>query len=98
MASSLGGQSSFALLSRIIAAIVGGYLLANLIVIALSMVLPLSQAEGVGVGIQISFLVYALVVIWVFSVKKVSRVWQGLALACLVCGLIIGISGGLEGL
>lgn len=70
------------LLSRIIAAILGGYLLAVLASIA-TLALPIPRTEAVLLGMLLSFLVYAGAAIWVFAVATAWRAWCGLLLAAL---------------
>ncbi len=66
-----------ALLSRIVAALLGGYALAALSSVAV-LALPMSKTEAVLTGMQASFLVYALAVIWVFAARSATRAWAGL--------------------
>ena len=70
------------LLSRIVAAIFGGYALAALTSVA-AVALPMSRPEAVLTGLLLSFLVYALAVIWVFAVRSARRAWAGLLVAAL---------------
>lgn len=63
------------LLSRILAAVLGGYALASAAAIFLAAVLPMPRAEGVLAGMQLSFAIYAGAVIWSFSPVALSRVW-----------------------
>ncbi len=80
---------SSAILSRTIAAIIGGYVLANLCSILLSYLLPTSQADAVLTGMLFSFLIYAAVVIWLFAAKTTRQVWTGIVLSCLICTVLI---------
>lgn len=87
-------KQTLALSSRVFAAIIGGYVLAHLIAIVVSDLLmdsqvPNSQASGVMVGMQLSYLIYAAVVMWVFAVKKLREVWIGLLVSCLLCGALL---------
>lgn len=80
--------------SRAVAAIVGGYVLAHLVAILISYLLASpqnasSQANGVMVGMQVSYLVYAAAVMWVFTVKSVRKVWVGLLLSCLLSSALV---------
>ena len=68
------------LLSRLAAAIFGGYALASLAGIA-SLALPLQTTQAVITGQLVSFLVYAGAVVWVFAVRSARRAWLGLLLA-----------------
>ncbi len=70
------------LLSRIVAAIGGGYVLGALASVA-ALALPMDKAQAVLAGLMASFLVYAGAVVWVFAVRSATRAWAGL----LVVGL-----------
>lgn len=70
------------LMSRIVAAIFGGYALAALGSVA-ALALPISRTEAVITGALLSFLIYAGAVIWVFAVASATRAWMGLAAAAL---------------
>jgi hypothetical protein len=70
------------LLSRIAAALFGGYALAVLTSVAV-LALPMATVEAVLTGMQASFVVYAAAVIWVFAARSARRAWLGLALAAL---------------
>ncbi|MFO6419033.1 DUF3649 domain-containing protein [Hylemonella sp. W303a] len=65
------------LLSRIGAAIFGGYALAALASVA-TLALPMDKVQAVLTGLLASFLVYALAVIWVFAARSAWRAWGGL--------------------
>lgn len=68
------------LVSRIVAAIFGGYGLAALSSIAV-LALPVAPAQAVIGGVLASFVVYAGAVVWVFAVRSARRAWAGLAVA-----------------
>lgn len=71
------------LLSRIVAAIGGGYALAALASVA-ALSLPITRPQGVITGMLVSFLVYAGAVIWTFAVRSARRAWAGLLVAALL--------------
>lgn len=73
-------STALPLLSRVLAAILGGYLLASAAAVFLAAALPTGRAEGVLAGMQFSFAVYTGAVIWSFSPVALSRVWVGLLL------------------
>ncbi|MCY1215311.1 hypothetical protein D9M72_271540 [compost metagenome] len=75
-------RSRAALLSRIVAALFGGYALAALTSVA-ALALPMGTVEAVLAGMQVSFLVYAGAVIWVFAARSARRAWLGLAVVAL---------------
>lgn len=68
------------LLSRIVAALFGGYALAALTSVA-TLALPMAKTEAVLTGLLLSFLVYVGAVVWVFAVRSARRAWVGLLLA-----------------
>lgn len=68
------------LVSRIVAALFGGYALAALASVA-ALALPMGTVEAVLAGMQASFVVYAAAAIWVFAARSASRAWLGLAAA-----------------
>jgi hypothetical protein len=70
------------LLSRIVAAIGGGYALAALLSVAV-LALPVSRPQAVIGGMLGSFAVYAGAVVWVFAVRSATRAWVGLIIAAL---------------
>ena len=68
------------LLSRIVAAMFGGYGLAALASVA-ALALPMSKPQAVLTGMLSSFAVFAGAVVWVFAVRSARRAWAGLAIA-----------------
>ena len=73
------------IVSRALAAIVGGYALAALCSVALP--LPLARSEAVTWGMLASFAVYAGAALWAFAASTAARAWGGLALALAVAAL-----------
>ena len=71
----------FRVFSRVIAALVGGYLLANVAAVALSYLLPGSKSDGVMVAVFVSFFIYVAAVIWVFSARTAWIAWFGLLIS-----------------
>ncbi len=74
------------LLSRIVAALFGGYVLAALTSVA-AVALPMARSEAVLTGMLASFAVYAGAVVWVFAVRSAWRAWAGLLVAAVPLGL-----------
>jgi uncharacterized SAM-binding protein YcdF (DUF218 family) len=66
--------------SRIVAAIGGGYVLAALFSVAV-LALPMTRSQAVITGMLASFAIYTCAVIWVFAVRSAWRAWTGLAVA-----------------
>lgn len=65
------------LLSRVVAAVFGGYGLAALGSVA-ALALPMEKTQAVITGMLASFAIYAGAVIWVFAVRSARRAWAGL--------------------
>ena len=74
------------LISRIVAAVFGGYALAALASVA-TVALPVGPTQGVLAGMLLSFIVYAGAVVWVFAVRSARRAWAGLLLAAAVLAI-----------
>jgi hypothetical protein len=74
------------LVSRIVAALFGGYAVAALAGMA-ALALPLDKPQAVLTGMQSSFLVYAVAVIWVFAARSALRAWAGLVVVALPLAL-----------
>ncbi|MGJ7530687.1 hypothetical protein [Variovorax sp. GB1P17] len=75
-------------LSRLAAAVFGGYALAAAVAVCLGAVLPSARADAVLAGMQISFVVHTLAVIWTFSPVRPARVWLGLLGPAVVLALL----------
>lgn len=73
------------LVSRIVAALFGGYALAALTSLA-AVALPIERTQAVLAGMLASFVVYAGAVIWVFAVRSARRAWAGLLAAAVPLG------------
>ena len=74
------------LVSRIVAAMFGGYALAALMSVA-TLALPISKPQAVLTGMLASFLIYTGAVIWVFAVRSAWKAWAGLIIAAAPLGL-----------
>jgi hypothetical protein len=70
-------RSTGPLISRIVAALFGGYALAALNSVAV-LALPMSKPQAVLTGMLASFAIYAGAVIWVFAVRSALKAWAGL--------------------
>lgn len=80
--SNVKSRMGLSVLSRTIAAIVGGYVFSNLLAVLTSYLLPMQTADSVLLSLQLSFLFYSIVIIWVFSTKTAGKAWLGLFIAC----------------
>ncbi len=79
------------IISRVVAAAVGGYALSSLAAVCFSIVLPMARAEAVLVGTMASFVIYVSVILWVFSAPSAARAWAGLVLCAALLGMLIAV-------
>lgn len=77
-------KTGLRILSRSVAAIIGGYVLSTLLATFISYLLPMPTVDSVLLSLQLSFLFYSMIIIWVFSVKTASKAWLGLFITCAI--------------
>lgn len=83
-------RDPWAVASRSLAAIVGGYLVAALSTATLAMWLPGSRSEATLTAMMLSFAVYTGAVVWVFAARTAWRAWLGLVAPAALMGAMIG--------
>jgi hypothetical protein len=71
-------QERWSVLSRVLAAGVGGYALVTLLHLALPVLLSFPAYQSLLFAMQTGFIVYTLVIIWAFAAKTATRAWVGL--------------------
>ncbi len=69
------------MLSRIAAAILGGYAFTYAFTAALARLLPLAKGDALIVATLLSFAVYTGAILWAFACRSALRAWVGLATA-----------------
>jgi len=69
------------ILSRVAAAILGGFIFASAVVAALPLLLPGSRVEWVLWSTLLGFALWTAAVVWVFAARSATRAWAGLAAA-----------------
>ena len=84
-----------AVTSRVLAAVFGGYLVAALASVTLTIWLPLSRAEAVVAGMTVSFLVYLVAVLWFFACRTACSACVGLLVPSVILATISGAARGL---
>lgn len=89
MKSKAGPSSSYRLgvASRALAALFGGYLLASMASIAITLWAPMSRVDATMTGMMLSFVFYLLAFIGCFACRSAGRAWLGVLLPSLVLGL-----------
>jgi hypothetical protein len=77
-----------AVTSRVVAALLGGYLLASLTSVCITQWVPMARADAVITGMLLSFVAYLLAVIWCFACRTAWRAWAGILLPAAVLALV----------
>ncbi|WP_313041886.1 DUF3649 domain-containing protein [Pseudomonas sp.] len=80
-----------AVTSRVLAAVIGGYLMASLVAICLALWLPTSRADAVVTGMMSSFVFYLLAVLWCFACRTAWRAWAGVMVPSALLATLAGI-------
>ncbi|WP_028623401.1 DUF3649 domain-containing protein [Pseudomonas sp. Ant30-3] len=80
-----------AVASRALAAVLGGYAVAALASVCLTMWLPMARADAVVTGMMTSFLAYLCAVLWCFACHSAWRAWHGLIVASLLLAAAAGL-------
>ena len=93
---SAGALYRLGVASRSVAAIVGGYVLAALVTMLLSVSLPMARSEAVMTATLLSFAIYTCVVMWVFATRSALRAWLGLAIPAAVIATILQLRDALS--
>lgn len=87
----------WAVASRLLAAVFGGYAFTSLLTVLLALILPMPRAQAVLTATMLSFAVYVGVVLWVFNIRGNARVWirlaQAVAGASLLCLALLALAG-----
>src|SRR5476649_2296691 len=81
----------FAVTSRVLAAVVGGYLMASLAAVCLALCMPASRADAVITGMMSSFVFYLLAVLWCFACRTAWRAWAGVMLPSALFATLAGV-------
>lgn len=79
--------------ARLLAAVVGGYALANLLSLALVGLLPMTRADKVMTAILLGFVVQACAVLWAFAGRSAGRVWRVMAVWLVAAALLLYLQG-----
>ena len=77
--------------SRVLAAVVGGYLMAALASICLALWMPTVRADAVITGMMSSFVFYLLAVLWCFACRTAWRAWCGVMLPSALFATLAGV-------
>ena len=75
---SASARYRWAVLSRVLAASLGGYAFTWAAIVLLALLWPLPRAQAVGLATMLGFLIYAAVARWVFATRSAWRAWAGI--------------------
>lgn len=81
-----------AVTSRCLAAVLGGYMLAAMASVCVTLLAPMPKAEAVISGMMLSFLFYLVAFLWCFACRSAWHAWWGVLLPSLVLGAINGLA------
>lgn len=87
-----------AVVSRMFAAFAGGYVLSAAFAAAMGLLaargLGMAKADAVTLSTMLSFIVFAVAVLWAFACRSALRAWVGIALPA---GVLAGVAWMLYG-
>ncbi|MBM3111439.1 DUF3649 domain-containing protein [Pseudomonas arcuscaelestis] len=81
-----------AVTSRCLAAVFGGYLLAAMASVCITLLAPMPKAEAVISGMMLSFLFYLVAFLWCFACRTAWHAWWGVLVPSLVLGAVNGLA------
>jgi hypothetical protein len=81
----------WAVVSRCLAALFGGYILAALTSVCVTQWAPMPRADAVLSGMMLSFLSLLAATIWCFACRTAWRAWCGLLLPGMLLGVLFGL-------
>lgn len=87
-ASKLTAAYRWSVFSRVLAAAFGGYALASASTVLLALIWPVPRAQAVLWATMLSFTVYTVAVIWVFTTRSATRAWVGMLGSAAVCAAV----------
>ncbi|RZT39344.1 hypothetical protein [Cupriavidus agavae] len=85
-------------LSRLLAAIFGGYLLASSAIVASAMLAPDHRASAVMASSLLSYAIYTAAVIWTFAARTTRAAWLGLLAPAALLLMLAGLAWAARGL
>jgi hypothetical protein len=74
---------------RTLAAVAGGYAVANTVPVALIAGWGLAHVDAALVALQLSFLFYAGAVMWAFGARSVRAAWMGIMVVVVPASIVV---------
>lgn len=81
-------------LSRSLAAMVGGYALALSSAACMALVLPMPRSQAVLTGMMIAIVLCACAALWAFATRSALRAWVGIGVPAALCWAVVKLHGG----
>lgn len=75
--------------ARALAAVVGGYIVTSQVIAVLALLLPLPPSEAALAATLLSFAIYAAIVLAVFAIRSIARVWIGMFAAMAILQFVL---------
>ena len=72
----------WAVTSRVVAAVIPGFVLTNSAGVLISFIIPGEKFTGIAWATLLSFVIYAAIIMWIFHTDRLKTVWLGL-LGCI---------------
>lgn len=79
--------AALSIVSRLLAALLGGYALTYAATAALAKALPVEPVDAVIIASLPAFALYTAVIIWAFAARSAIRLWASLGIATLTLAL-----------
>lgn len=86
----------WAVVSRTLAAVFGGYALAAATAASLAIWLPMARVEAVVTASMLGFVAYVVGVLWVFAASNAWRAWRGIMAPTLLLAGMFWLGSSLE--
>ncbi|GAB3060939.1 DUF3649 domain-containing protein [Stenotrophomonas tumulicola] len=86
-------RPGWGVLSRSLAAILGGYTLAAVTSVFCAVVLPGARGQTVLTGMLVAIVVAACAALWAFATRTALRAWVGIALPTLLLAAVARLMG-----
>ncbi|MEM8984816.1 MAG: hypothetical protein AAGC71_17540 [Pseudomonadota bacterium] len=74
--------------SRVFAAVIPAFVLTNTTGVFFALASPAGQFQAIATSLASAFAIYTVIILWIFSVKRLKTVWLGL-----LAGLVITAGG-----
>ena len=74
------------IISLVLAATIGGYLLTSAAIIFLSAIVPMDKPDAIVASSLFSYAIYTAAIIWVFTVRNSKRAWLGMLIPTVLLG------------